>query len=54
AIQRLLHIFSNNTIKTESGILLSKFEADMIPATSTSTLTVYSAGEQDSATYYCA
>ncbi|OWK06485.1 hypothetical protein Celaphus_00012179, partial [Cervus elaphus hippelaphus] len=54
AIQHLLHIFSNNTVKRESGILLSKFEAHMTPETSTSTLTVHNVREQDSATYYCA
>ncbi|CAM9918574.1 unnamed protein product [Rangifer tarandus platyrhynchus] len=54
AVQHLLHIFSNNTVKRESGILLSKFEAHMTPETSTSTLTVHSVREQDSATYYCA
>ena len=54
AIQHLLHIFSNNTVKRESGILLSKFEAHMTPETSTSTLTVHNVQEQDSATYYCA
>lgn len=52
-MQHLLHIFSN-TVKREAGILLSKFEADRIPETSTSTLTVHNARGRDSATYYCA
>uniref|UniRef100_A0A8C0HXA3 T cell receptor gamma variable 9 n=1 Tax=Balaenoptera musculus TaxID=9771 RepID=A0A8C0HXA3_BALMU len=54
ALQHLLHILSNNTVKRESDVTLGKFEADKIPETSTSTLTIHNVREQDAATYYCA
>ncbi|XP_065740313.1 T-cell receptor gamma alternate reading frame protein [Phocoena phocoena] len=54
AMQHLLHILSNNTVRRESDVTLGKFEADKKPETSTSTLTIHNVQEQDAATYYCA
>ncbi|XP_017374941.1 TCR gamma alternate reading frame protein isoform X1 [Cebus imitator] len=54
AIQLLVYISSDGSVRMESGITSGKFEVDRIPETSTSTLTIHNVEKKDIATYYCA
>ncbi|XP_008062331.1 TCR gamma alternate reading frame protein isoform X2 [Carlito syrichta] len=53
AIQLLMYILTNNTVKRETGVASNKFEIERRPETSTSTLTIHNVEKQDAATYYC-
>uniref|UniRef100_A0A2R8NEV9 Ig-like domain-containing protein n=1 Tax=Callithrix jacchus TaxID=9483 RepID=A0A2R8NEV9_CALJA len=54
AIQLLVDISSDGTVRMESGITSGKFEVDRISETSTSTLTIHNVEKKDIGTYYCA